>query len=136
MRLPPPQDVSSLFSALKVVRLLRLGRDARKLDHYIEYGAAVLVLLLVMFVLIAHWFACLWYTIGDYEASRGVHYGWLQRLGREIDHAYVPSNRSDGQVRIDRPISLTGDAILENSLDFPKRVAVATSCPRYFPNHS
>jgi hypothetical protein len=81
------QDVSSLFSALKVVRLLRLGRVARKLDHYIEYGAAVLVLLIVMFVLIAHWFACLWYTIGNYEALRGVEYGWLQRLGREIDHA-------------------------------------------------
>lgn len=39
------QGISSLFSSLKVVRLLRLGRVARKLDHYIEYGAAVLVLL-------------------------------------------------------------------------------------------
>ena len=96
----PFQDVSSLFSALKVVRLLRLGRVARKLDHYIEYGAAVLVLLIVMFVLIAHWFACLWYTIGNYEASRGVQYGWLQRLGREIDRAYVRSNTSDGEVGI------------------------------------
>ena len=28
------QSISSLFSALKVVRLLRLGRVARKLDHY------------------------------------------------------------------------------------------------------
>ncbi|KAG7283519.1 hypothetical protein CRUP_012579, partial [Coryphaenoides rupestris] len=45
--------ISSLFSSLKVVRLLRLGRVARKLDHYIEYGAAVLVLLV--------------YSIGDYE---------------------------------------------------------------------
>lgn len=76
--------MSSLFSALKVVRLLRLGRVARKLDHYMEYGAAVLVLLIVMFVLIAHWFACLWFTIGDAEASKGVQYGWLQRLGREV----------------------------------------------------
>ena len=39
------QGISSLFSSLKVIRLLRLGRVARKLDHYIEYGAAVLVLL-------------------------------------------------------------------------------------------
>ncbi len=54
------QGISSLFSALKVVRLLRLGRVARKLDHYLEYGAAVLVLLIFMFVLIAHWFACVW----------------------------------------------------------------------------
>jgi len=78
------QSISSLFSALKVVRLLRLGRVARKLDHYIEYGAAVLVLLIFMFVLIAHWFACIWYTIGDSEARKGVPYAWLQRLGREI----------------------------------------------------
>ena len=78
------QSISSLFSALKVVRLLRLGRVARKLDHYIEYGAAVLVLLIFMFVLIAHWFACIWFTIGDSEARKGVHYAWLQRLGREI----------------------------------------------------
>ena len=39
------QGISSLFSSLKVTRLLRLGRVARKLDHYIEYGGAMLVLL-------------------------------------------------------------------------------------------
>jgi hypothetical protein len=49
---------------------------ARKLDHYIEYGAAVLILLIFMFVLIAHWFACVWYTIGNSEASDGVYYRW------------------------------------------------------------
>lgn len=61
------QGISSLFSSLKVVRLLRLGRVARKLDHYIEYGAAVLVLLVCVFGLAAHWLACIWYSIGDYE---------------------------------------------------------------------
>ena len=50
-----------------MVRLLRLGRVARKLDHYIEYGAAVLVLLVCVFGLAAHWLACIWYSIGDYE---------------------------------------------------------------------
>uniref|UniRef100_A0AAX7TLB1 Potassium voltage-gated channel, subfamily H (eag-related), member 1a n=1 Tax=Astatotilapia calliptera TaxID=8154 RepID=A0AAX7TLB1_ASTCA len=59
--------ISSLFSSLKVVRLLRLGRVARKLDHYIEYGAAVLVLLVCVFGLAAHWLACIWYSIGYYE---------------------------------------------------------------------
>lgn len=54
------QGISSLFSSLKVVRLLRLGRVARKLDHYIEYGAAVLVLLVCVFGLAAHWLACIW----------------------------------------------------------------------------
>lgn len=60
---PPPQGISSLFSSLKVVRLLRLGRVARKLDHYLEYGAAVLVLLVCVFGLVAHWLACIWYAI-------------------------------------------------------------------------
>ena len=55
------KGISSLFSSLKVVRLLRLGRVARKLDHYIEYGAAVLVLLVCVFGLAAHWLACIWY---------------------------------------------------------------------------
>uniref|UniRef100_A0A7N6C0M0 Cyclic nucleotide-binding domain-containing protein n=1 Tax=Anabas testudineus TaxID=64144 RepID=A0A7N6C0M0_ANATE len=64
---PPAHGISSLFSSLKVVRLLRLGRVARKLDHYIEYGAAVLVLLVCVFGLAAHWLACIWYSIGDYE---------------------------------------------------------------------
>lgn len=32
------ERMGSLLSALKVVRLLRLGRVARKLDNYLEYG--------------------------------------------------------------------------------------------------
>jgi len=88
------QSISSQFSALKVVRLLRLARVARKLDLYIEYGAAGLALLLIMFVLIAHWFACIWFTIGDFEAHSGVFYGWLQTLGRDIGDHYVMRNAS------------------------------------------
>jgi len=33
-----------------------------------------------MFVLIAHWLACVWYTIGDHEFSEAVQYGWLTTL--------------------------------------------------------
>ncbi|ELU12909.1 hypothetical protein CAPTEDRAFT_198709 [Capitella teleta] len=91
------ENISSLFSALKVVRLLRLGRVARKLDHYIEYGAAVLILLIFMFVLIAHWFACVWFTIGNSEARAGRYFGWLQKLAREIGSPYV-ANNSTGRV--------------------------------------
>ncbi|KAH1021170.1 hypothetical protein HUJ04_010718 [Dendroctonus ponderosae] len=43
--------IGSLFSALKVVRLLRLGRVVRKLDRYLEYGAAMLILLLCFYML-------------------------------------------------------------------------------------
>lgn len=47
------QGIGSLFSALKVVRLLRLGRVVRKLDRYLEYGAAMLILLLCFYMLVS-----------------------------------------------------------------------------------
>ncbi|NXH34587.1 KCNH1 protein, partial [Myiagra hebetior] len=83
----------SLFSSLKVVRLLRLGRVARKLDHYIEYGAAVLVLLVCVFGLAAHWLACIWYSIGDYEVidedTNTIRTeSWLYQLGESIGTPY------------------------------------------------
>ncbi|XP_037833884.1 potassium voltage-gated channel subfamily H member 5 [Kryptolebias marmoratus] len=87
------QGISSLFSSLKVVRLLRLGRVARKLDHYLEYGAAVLVLLVCVFGLVAHWLACIWYSIGDYEvideATNTIKMdSWLYQLAISIGSPY------------------------------------------------
>ncbi|KAM4603838.1 voltage-gated delayed rectifier potassium channel KCNH1-like [Polymixia lowei] len=87
------EGISSLFSSLKVVRLLRLGRVARKLDHYIEYGAAVLVLLVCVFGLAAHWLACIWYSIGDYEVidedTNSVRMdSWLYLLGEAVGTPY------------------------------------------------
>ncbi|XP_066503838.1 potassium voltage-gated channel subfamily H member 1b [Hoplias malabaricus] len=87
------EGISSLFSSLKVVRLLRLGRVARKLDHYIEYGAAVLVLLVCVFGLAAHWLACIWYSIGDYEvideeANVVRTDSWLYLLGEAMGTPY------------------------------------------------
>ncbi|XP_053193604.1 LOW QUALITY PROTEIN: potassium voltage-gated channel subfamily H member 1b [Scomber japonicus] len=87
------EGISSLFSSLKVVRLLRLGRVARKLDHYIEYGAAVLVLLVCVFGLAAHWLACIWYSIGDYEVidedNNSVRMdSWLYLLGETVGTPY------------------------------------------------
>ncbi|KAG9266417.1 potassium voltage-gated channel subfamily H member 1-like [Astyanax mexicanus] len=87
------EGISSLFSSLKVVRLLRLGRVARKLDHYIEYGAAVLVLLVCVFGLAAHWLACIWYSIGDYEvidegSNRVRTDSWLYLLGEAVGTPY------------------------------------------------
>uniref|UniRef100_A0A3P9J2V5 Potassium voltage-gated channel, subfamily H (eag-related), member 5b n=2 Tax=Oryzias latipes TaxID=8090 RepID=A0A3P9J2V5_ORYLA len=87
------EGISSLFSSLKVVRLLRLGRVARKLDHYLEYGAAVLVLLVCVFGLVAHWLACIWYSIGDYEVIDEVTNtikmdSWLYQLAISIGSPY------------------------------------------------
>ena len=34
------------------------------LSRYLEYGAAMLILLLCFFLLVAHWLACIFYSIG------------------------------------------------------------------------
>ncbi|XP_076149450.1 voltage-gated delayed rectifier potassium channel KCNH5 [Alosa pseudoharengus] len=87
------EGISSLFSSLKVVRLLRLGRVARKLDHYLEYGAAVLLLLVCVFGLVAHWLACIWYSIGDYEVIDELTNSirtdsWLYQLASSVGSPY------------------------------------------------
>ncbi|XP_041827475.1 potassium voltage-gated channel subfamily H member 5 [Melanotaenia boesemani] len=96
------EGISSLFSSLKVVRLLRLGRVARKLDHYLEYGAAVLVLLVCVFGLVAHWLACIWYSIGDYEvineATKTIKKdSWLYQLAISIGSPYKYNASGSGQ---------------------------------------
>ncbi|XP_061582077.1 potassium voltage-gated channel subfamily H member 1b isoform X2 [Cololabis saira] len=96
------EGISSLFSSLKVVRLLRLGRVARKLDHYIEYGAAVLVLLVCVFGLAAHWLACIWYSIGDYEVidedTNSVRLdSWLYLLGETVGTPYKFNSSGSGR---------------------------------------
>ncbi|XP_010877197.1 potassium voltage-gated channel subfamily H member 5 isoform X1 [Esox lucius] len=96
------EGISSLFSSLKVVRLLRLGRVARKLDHYLEYGAAVLVLLVCVFGLVAHWLACIWYSIGDYEVIDEVTNtiktdSWLYQLAITIGSPYRFNASGSGQ---------------------------------------
>ena len=53
-------ETTTLIGLLKTARLLRLVRVARKIDRYSEYGAAVLILLMATFALIAHWLACIW----------------------------------------------------------------------------
>ncbi|CAC5372076.1 KCNH5 [Mytilus coruscus] len=88
------ERISTLFSALKVVRLLRLGRVVRKLDHYLEYGAAMLVLLILVFILFAHWFACIWYSIGLGELGDGIEYGWLTTLSTVTNQPFTLSNTS------------------------------------------
>ncbi|XP_076360746.1 voltage-gated inwardly rectifying potassium channel KCNH6-like isoform X3 [Tachypleus tridentatus] len=74
-------ETTTLIGLLKTARLLRLVRVARKIDRYSEYGAAVLVLLVAAFVLIAHWLACIWYAIGNAERNIMKHrIGWLDHL--------------------------------------------------------
>jgi potassium voltage-gated channel Eag-related subfamily H protein 8 len=54
---------------LKLTRLLRLARLYAKMDRYSQYSYIILTLLILMFSLLAHWLACLWYVIAIEELS-------------------------------------------------------------------
>lgn len=66
-------QTTTLIGLLKTARLLRLVRVARKIDRYSEYGAAVLVLLMATFALIAHWLACIWYVFSGSQRTRKIY---------------------------------------------------------------
>ncbi|XP_042560261.1 potassium voltage-gated channel subfamily H member 7-like, partial [Clupea harengus] len=91
------EETTTLIGLLKTARLLRLVRVARKLDRYSEYGAAVLMLLMCIFALIAHWLACIWYAIGNVEQPYLEHkIGWLDNLGLSIGKIYNYSDPGSG----------------------------------------
>ncbi|CAL1267190.1 unnamed protein product [Larinioides sclopetarius] len=84
---------TTLIGLLKTARLLRLVRVARKIDRYSEYGAAVLLLLVAAFALIAHWLACIWYAIGNAERPFLQNkIGWLDALARDTEQHYNNSH--------------------------------------------
>ncbi|XGW14597.1 hypothetical protein V3C99_000691 [Haemonchus contortus] len=85
-------ETTTLIGLLKTARLLRLVRVARKLDRYSEYGAAVLLLLMATFALIAHWLACIWYAIGSAELPHKREITWLHQLSRHLNEPYLSTN--------------------------------------------
>ena len=52
----------------------------RKIEQYMEYVIAMLLLMIFGFFLMAHWLACCWYVVGRADLRAGVHYGWIPRL--------------------------------------------------------
>ncbi|CAB0036818.1 unnamed protein product, partial [Trichogramma brassicae] len=89
-------ETTTLIGLLKTARLLRLVRVARKIDRYSEYGAAVLVLLMATFALIAHWMACIWYAIGNAERPKlKSKVGWLDILANDT-HQFYASDDTGG----------------------------------------
>lgn len=88
-----PTTETDIIGLLKTARLLRLVRVCRKMDRYSEYGAAILFLLMCVFMLIAHWLACIWYFIGlaqkpGLELENRSDIGWLDNLATEIQRPY------------------------------------------------
>lgn len=52
----------------------------------------MLVMLILVFVLFAHWLACIWYSIGVTELSARVNYGWLTVLSNVTGSEFYYSN--------------------------------------------
>ncbi|XP_058510581.1 potassium voltage-gated channel subfamily H member 6a isoform X1 [Solea solea] len=103
-------QTTTLIGLLKTARLLRLVRVARKLDRYSEYGAAVLLLLMCTFALIAHWLACIWYAIGNVERTGSAHItgmkiGWLDNLADQIGKHYNDSDAASGPSTKDKYVT-------------------------------
>ncbi|XP_064645077.1 potassium voltage-gated channel subfamily H member 6-like isoform X2 [Lineus longissimus] len=90
-------DTMTVTGVLKTARLLRLLRVARRIDQYSEYGAAVLLLLMATFTLIAHWLACIFYAIAYIErpllASK---VGWLDYLANKTHMYYYVNDTQSG----------------------------------------
>ncbi|XP_036367959.1 potassium voltage-gated channel subfamily H member 8-like isoform X2 [Octopus sinensis] len=81
-------ETGTLIPLLKVARLLRLIRLFQKMDRYSQYGSVVIILLLSMFTLTAHWLACVWYSIGKFELQKhptSWRIGWLNELADTLN---------------------------------------------------
>mmetsp|Transcript_16274 Transcript_16274/g.55407 ORF Transcript_16274/g.55407 Transcript_16274/m.55407 type:complete len:937 (-) Transcript_16274:8826-11636(-) len=71
------------LALIKCMRLLRLGRLMRKLDQLHSANAFRAVKMVLVFIMFAHWGACMWYLIGYVEFKRaqdnqdGGHVSWL-----------------------------------------------------------
>eukprot|EP00794_Sanderia_malayensis_P003810 gene3810-4338_t len=90
------ERTTTLIGLLKTARLLRLVRVARKVDRYSEYGMALLLLLMFGFALIAHWLACIWYALGNFEKPSLNMDGWLAILARDTRMPYNASDSASG----------------------------------------
>ncbi|XP_077339481.1 voltage-gated inwardly rectifying potassium channel KCNH3 [Lithobates pipiens] len=113
---------------LKTVRLLRLLRLLPRLDRYSQYSAVVLSLLMVVFALLAHWVACIWYFIGQQEIASNQsvvpEIGWLQELARRLETPYYMGKRN-----ISRHLSLPNNDS-EDTLNETALVLLGGPSPR------
>lgn len=71
------------------MRLFRLGRVARALHRFLESSFALLFLMLSFYMVVAHWFACVWYVIGMEDLKTGISFGWLSSLATTTKKPFV-----------------------------------------------
>jgi hypothetical protein len=55
----------------------------------------MLILLLCFYMLVAHWLACIWYTIGRGDAENGLTYSWPWKLANTTQRYYRYELRND-----------------------------------------
>jgi hypothetical protein len=56
-------------------------------------------------MLVAHWLACIWYSIGRSDADNGVQYSWLWKLANvtQSPYSYIWSNDTNSPELINGP---------------------------------
>uniref|UniRef100_A0A1I8GSH9 Potassium voltage-gated channel subfamily H member 2 n=1 Tax=Macrostomum lignano TaxID=282301 RepID=A0A1I8GSH9_9PLAT len=89
------------FNLMKLARMLRLVKLYQKIDRYAQYSSLVLLLLISMFALSAHWFACIWLVIGrkQLELNQTREISWMSKLS---DDMKAPFNFQCSSVDEDR----------------------------------
>uniref|UniRef100_A0A1I8IR17 Cyclic nucleotide-binding domain-containing protein n=3 Tax=Macrostomum lignano TaxID=282301 RepID=A0A1I8IR17_9PLAT len=80
------QPVQEAFNLMKLARMLRLVKLYQKIDRYAQYSSLVLLLLISMFALSAHWFACIWLVIGrkQLELNQTREISWMSKLSDDM----------------------------------------------------
>ncbi|KAH3873160.1 hypothetical protein DPMN_036387 [Dreissena polymorpha] len=90
-------DTMTIAGILKTARLLRLLRVIRRIEQFAEYGAAVLLLLMVTFSLVGHWLACAFYAIAYWERPHlDGNIGWLDHLAQQLNEPFIVNVTSSG----------------------------------------
>ncbi|KAK3094471.1 hypothetical protein FSP39_002179 [Pinctada imbricata] len=90
-------DTMTIAGILKLARLLRLLRVLRRIEQFAEYGAAVLMLLMVAFILTGHWLACIFYAIAYMERPHLTYkIGWLDTLAAQYNQPYLENDTMSG----------------------------------------
>ncbi|KAJ7357649.1 hypothetical protein OS493_023780 [Desmophyllum pertusum] len=102
---PQHEGATTLMGLLKTARLLRLVRVARKVDRYSEYGIAAILLLTCLFMLTAHWLACVWHAVGTAEAQGDNALMYASIFGNLtviIQRLYLQSSKQHEDLRLTR----------------------------------
>ncbi|XP_075752154.1 voltage-gated delayed rectifier potassium channel KCNH8 [Rhipicephalus microplus] len=82
------RDNQMYLHLLKLTRLLRLARLLQKMDRYSQYSVVVLTLLMLMFTLVSHWLACIWFVIAvqEMESFPNNNISWLNQLSMKLQY--------------------------------------------------